>query len=221
MQTNYSNQEAWTGTEFLAAKFPSVAPGARLGGYLEEAKATKTKPIIDEANVLSLGSIPPEHLVKSALGLFDTKNTEEGYIHITKVAFFTRQALIQLAKVHAAMNFAAGLWEMMTWLEEGADDDDGTFISSLRRRLLKQRNLITYAFISSYGVRIRTQSVLFFSGEKWIDDYAIDGALATLLRKHPEESLYEWDWNKNTVLTMLKEASKKKDVRAYTVANLG
>ncbi|KAF9984496.1 hypothetical protein BGZ65_000250, partial [Modicella reniformis] len=125
----------------------------------------------------------------------------------------------------------------MTWLEEEGADDDGAFISSLRRRLLKQRNLMTHVLTSSYGVRIGTQSVLFFSGERWIDDYAIDGTLAILLRKyghrgsylfipiqtidqwvthlrHPEESLYEWDWNKNTVLTMVKEANKEKEARA-------
>ncbi|KAF9344064.1 hypothetical protein BGX34_006032, partial [Mortierella sp. NVP85] len=256
MNDKYSYQESWTGAELLAAKFPLVVATARYSRHLEDATtATPGVPIVDKTNLHSIDRIPPVHLVKQARDKFNSLQTTEGYVQIAKVGCVTHEVLVLWIRVHNFMDFAEHLRGMLEWLGDnnngnGNDKDanmNGAFVDSLRQKLLSQVDIIKHRFTSPCGsISISSKSVLDFSGERWIDDEAVDGILTIFQQMYAhrgrylfiptqmfslwlrswrststqEPSLCPWDWSLNSVQEMMEEAKEKVDVKAFAVTDL-
>ncbi|KAI8356561.1 hypothetical protein B0O80DRAFT_447746 [Mortierella sp. GBAus27b] len=171
------------------------------------------------------------------------------YPFITRFGFVTYDALVQLSKMHHMVEFAENLQYMLDWLDEESNDVDGAFTRSLRGKLLEQPGIMNHMFTSSNSVGISARSVLYFGGERWIDDSAIDAILGDFQMRYGHKGTYffvptqafeqwkigfrrqtdpviPWDQYKSTVLAMRTEGRQTgatrmdKEVKAFGVTNM-
>lgn len=250
MQANFNrDHRTWTATDFLNARLPSKLEGARSGRIHEEAAATATKPIVTEDTVQSIEVIPPIHLIRHAMQLFEDDKKKDWFAQITRFGYVTKGALVPLVALHDAVDFAVDLRGFLDWLNLDSDDSDGLFTRSLRQRILDQEGIMDYKFVSSYGIETSVKSVMSFRGEAWIDVNGIGKVMETLKKKfghrgtylfvptqiftewtryckNPDGSPTPWNMYQSTVLAMENEAEKarsaneKKDIRAFSIVDL-
>jgi hypothetical protein len=240
--------------DFLNARnrLPTKIEDTRFGGFLEQVTPTQSKPIINKDSIQSIKTIPPLHLIHQAMRLFDQGKDErkDWFVYIVRFGYVMKEALMPLALLYDAVNFAEDLQEFLQWLNEGPDDGFGAFTRSLRQKLLDQVNIMSYTFTSSYGVKISLKSLMFFRGEAWVDDCGIDAIMETFQKQYghrgtylyvPTQTFDQWTrnvrslddpafpWNlyQSTILAMTDEgkkardANENKDIKAFAVTNLG